>query len=180
MTMLRKFKIRLYCAIMVSICLPFHGCIVGTRGNIEANDLTAPVAFTYTIHDYAGNVIDERDYIVVSNFSFSYVQRGINYPLSIKHDRDISDELNRLIAEHNGDAIVGFTVVAENATGMNSLPIVAKSIGWMGVAGGLAMTGTWSSNGWSGPILLGSSLAVALFTPGYTNITVYGDIVRFR
>jgi hypothetical protein len=173
-------NLRLCAVVLIISSILFHGCMVGTMGTIEANHLRYPVLFTYVMHDAAGNIIDGKDYDIISPFSFSFVQRGFNYPLSLKNNKDVSARLNSIIEYYNGHAIVGLSVTAENLTAYNFVPITIKSLGWIGILTGILMTANREQNGWSGPFVLGTSFAAVLFSPGFSRVTIQGEVIRFR
>jgi hypothetical protein len=173
-------KIRFCAIVVIIVSILFHGCMVGTMGTIEANHLRYPVLFTYVMHDEAGNIIDGKNYDVLSTFSFSFVQRGFMHPLSMKDNKDVSSRLNSIIEYYNGDAIVGLSVTAENLTAYNFVPIIIRSLGWVGILTGILMTANWEQNGWSGLIVLGTSFAAVLFSPGFSRVTIQGEVIRFK
>jgi hypothetical protein len=42
------------------------------------------------------------------------------------------------------------------------------------------MTANWEQNGWSGLIVLGTSFAAVLFSPGFSRVTIQGEVIRFK
>lgn len=59
-------------------------------------------------------------------------------------------------------------------------PDFYTSIGYTGVIAGLFMIGNRDETGWSGPVMPGTSLAAVLFSPGFSKVTIQGQVIRFR
>lgn len=103
--MMTKKSLVLFSIIMASLAAT--GCSMGGRMNLKASNLKYPASTTSSIYDSNLKLLDEGDYEVVKPFSITKTKWTMfDTLIGLTSDPDISEELNSLIKENNGDAIV--------------------------------------------------------------------------
>jgi len=83
------------------------GCYTGARFNLVAPNLDYPVSMTEAVHDHELKVRSFDDYDELSRFTLTFTGWSVGFPLSPNPQKDISDRLNAIVKEKNGDGIVG-------------------------------------------------------------------------
>lgn len=88
----------------------FWGCVGGSK-TVKAENLEYPASLTESIYDKDMNIINNKDYVVVHSFEFSTTKWATLWGLiSLSGSLDISKDLNDIIKDNNGDAIVNLKI----------------------------------------------------------------------
>ena len=116
--------------ILLILFVTLSGCSVGAKINIEAQNLDYPVSQSTSIYTPTGEFIYPDNYELISDFSYNFKKWGIS-SINIQSTEDISDQLNEIIEEKGGDAIVNLEISMRN-TGTNSFMVFIKSVALMG------------------------------------------------
>jgi hypothetical protein len=165
----------------IAALLMMTGC-AGSHLNVRADRLEHPVSMTGQVYDDNFSI---APYEVVGEFSFNVRSIAINggeiggfmglpaINTTFGRDKDISDRLNRLIAEKGGDGIVNLSIGGRQNWLFNIVPATVG--GLMATVGGLLVVLDPKQRG-KGAALVGLSL----LTPGSVTGTVRGQVVRFR
>ena len=166
-------------ALLLFFCLPFAGCYVGARFDLEAPNLEYPASMSQSVHNEELQVLAPGDYEEVNRFTLSFTGWSIGFPLSPNPKKDISDRLNEIVKEKGGDAIVGLAFTVGNNP-LNGATMVVKGISWVTfVASTLALIGNDPNK--SGMAITASvSLAAILLLPTAGDFTVSGTVVKFK
>ncbi|MBO6536780.1 MAG: hypothetical protein JJ966_11180 [Balneolaceae bacterium] len=151
------------------------GCSVGTKLSIEANSLKYPISQSPSVFLRDGELANENEYEYVTDFSYDFKKWG-NSTLNIQSDVDISNQLNEIIEENNGDAIVNLEVSMRN-TSANSIMLFVKSIALMGSMISAAVT--VSEPTLESSAFTGGFIATYLFTPANIDVQISGTVIRF-
>jgi hypothetical protein len=102
------------------------GC-AGGRLTMTANNLQHPVSTTEGLYDPNYKLLGEEDYEKVGNFDFSVSKWSLFWTLiPLSGDPDISDDLNKIIKEKGGDAIINLQVNVSGVAG--SIPNFLASV----------------------------------------------------
>ena len=161
--------------ILIVICFNFLGCSVGAKVNIEAQDLQYPVSQSPSLYAPSGDFLDEVNYESISNFRFNFKKWGIS-SINVNSNVDISQQLNQIIAEKDGDAIVNLEISMRN-TGTNSFMVFIKSVALMGsiIATGVTVSQPTSDSA----AFAAGSIITYLLTPANVDIEISGTVVKF-
>jgi hypothetical protein len=161
--------------LLAGITVFYFGCYVGTTARVKSDHLEYPVSYTESFYTPDFNLVNSEHYSTVKHFNLSFTKWGISPPLNIGSEEEISDRLNQVIRENDGDAAVRM-VVSVNSTPVNDYLFIPKAISFaIGlVAIPLVITDPTKENA----VLAASAIAVYLFTPGAATITLEGDVVR--
>ena len=98
----------------VAVCATFAAC-AGVRCQVIAPQVVQPVSMTPAVLDPSGNILTAGAANIVSHFRFRLSNWAMFWsliPLSSKVV-DLSGELNGLLAQHQGDAVVNLTVLTQ-------------------------------------------------------------------
>ncbi len=153
------------------------GCYTGARFNLVAPNLDYPVSMTEAVHDHELKVRSFDDYDELSRFTLTFTGWSVGFPLSPNPQKDISDRLNAIVKEKNGDGIVGLTITVGNNS-INGVTMALKGISAVTFAASLLiLSGNDQSDGL---ILAGASLACLLLLPTAGEFTISGTVVKFR
>lgn len=155
--------------------LTFSGCTVGVKVLVDAPDVQYPVSQTSNF--YSGDQLILSDgYEEIDQFEFTFSRLGTSGIIDLGARVDLSDQLNKIIEEHNGDAITNLTVSVHNPPVANGLLWFVKTV---------ALTATVASTFITiiepqrVPALIAvGSAAVYVFTPAKATIKVEGSVVR--
>ncbi len=157
------------------LLITLSGCSVGAKVNIEAENLDFPVSQSTALYIPSGEFIYPEDYELITDFSYNFKKWG-NSTIKIQSTEDISDQLNEIIEEKGGDAIVNLEISMRN-TGTNSFMVFVKSVALMG---SIIATGvTISQPSTEGAAFAGGSILAYIFTPANIDIEIKGTVVRF-
>lgn len=169
---------KVYAAIFILCsCILLVSCTVGLNTKIKASTLSAPVSLSETFYTNTFQIADSTNFQIIKSFSFEFTKWGISSPLNIGSDKDISEELNRIIIENGGDAITGLKISVNNSE-INKVLLFPKVISlWVGVvAMSLIVSGEFADNA----IVAVSAAIIFLFTPAKANIKVEGEVVKLE
>lgn len=164
------------CSIALACLFFLQGCSVGAKVHINASNVEYPVSQTNSFYTPNNQLIITDEYEILEEFSFTFTKWGVSSLINIQSEEDISNQLNRLIKEHNGDAIVDLTIAVYNPPFRNgilwftktvalSAALITFPIAIIEAKAGYAVTGAGSA-------------AVFLFTPAAADIKVEGKVVR--
>lgn len=167
------------------ICLPIifliiamvqSGCYVGTLTHVTADELEYPVTLSNVMID-SGYFVAIEDYQEIATFTSRHHWIGWAWPLQIPRNKDISGILNRVIEEHDGDAVVDLKIhVADSPA--NALSLLAKTTAVVGgIVGGVMMFHPDGHAG-QGALLFAGSSAVFTLAPGFTWVKIEGTVVN--
>jgi len=170
-----KNKILLFAAFLSFTVLLISSCSVGALVNIKAQEITHPVSHTDNFYSTDGNLITPNQYEVIEPFSFSFTKWGVSSIIDIEREADISDELNDLIEENNGDAIVNLIISVSDAP-VNGLTFFTKALSFWGSLIFIPLTIAEPSS--ERAIIAASSVAVYIFTPAAADIKVEGKVIK--
>jgi hypothetical protein len=151
------------------------GCSVGTRVSIESNRLEYPVSQSSSVYISDGEILKANDYELIADFSYRFKKWGIS-SLGIDSGIDISDQLNSIIEEKGGDAIVNLDISMRN-TAKNSFMLVLKSTAFIVSIAATAIT--FADPSAEASLIAAGSLATYLFTPANVDIEIRGTVVKF-
>lgn len=102
------------------------GC-AGGHLTMTANNLEHPVSTTEGLYDPNYKLLGEEDYDKVGNFNFSVSKWTLFWTLiPLSGDPDISNDLNKIIKEKGGDAIINLQVNV--SAGAGSIPNFFASV----------------------------------------------------
>jgi hypothetical protein len=162
--------------IAVSLVFLIPGCWAGVSSNITANEVEYPVSFSETFHDRSLKVIVQEDYEEVATFSFTFTKWGATTPIRLESSEDISARLNRIVREHDGDAVVNLSIAIQPHA-LNGVFLVMKVVGYIGMFVGVVEL-FWGNNPALGAGLTVGFGSIALLMPTAINIKVQGTVVR--
>ena len=96
--------------IFLASSISFWGCVGGSK-TVKADNLEYPASFSESIYDQDMNTITNKNYVVVHSFEYSVTKWSTLWGLiSLSGAMDISSDLNNIIKENNGDAIVNLKI----------------------------------------------------------------------
>lgn len=161
--------------IIVTSMLITNGCTVGVKVLVDAPDVEYPVSQTSNF--YAGErLVLNDEYEILDNFEFTFSRLGTSGIINLVSRVDLSNELNRIIKEQNGDAITNLSVSVHNPPVANGLLWFVKTV---------ALTATLASTTITiiepdrvPALIAAGSAAVYVFTPAKATIKVEGYVVR--
>lgn len=161
--------------IVFALLLNGLGCSVGAKVNIEANMLNYPVSQSSSVYSPMGEFINSKNYEAITDFKYNFKKWG-NSTINIQSEVDISNQLNEIIKEKGGDAIVNLEISMRN-TGTNSIMVFVKSVALMGSIIATAVTLTQPSS--ESAAFAGGSIITYIFTPANVDIEISGTVVKF-
>lgn len=151
------------------------GCTVGVKVLVDAPNVEYPVSQTSNF--YSGErlvLIDE--YEELDSFEFTFSRLGTSGIIDMSARVDVSDQLNKIIQEHDGDAITNLTVSVHNPPVANGLLWFVKTVA---LSATLISTTIAIIEPKQTPALIAvGSAAVYIFTPAKATIKVEGTVVK--
>ncbi len=156
--------------------LLINGCSVGAKVKLNAANIEYPVSQTNSFYTANNRLILPGQYEVEEEFSFTFTKWGVSSPIEIKSEEDISNRLNAIIQQHNGDAIVDLTISVHNPPVRNGLLWFTKTVAfWTAlIFTPLTLIEPKSDHA----IIAASSIGLYMFTPATAIIKVEGKVVR--
>ena len=152
-----------------------NSCSVGALVNIKAPDITHPVSHTNNFYTSDGELITQNQYEVIKSFSYNFTKWGVSSIIEIDREADISDDLNDLISDNNGDAIVELTISVGNSPA-NGITFFTKVISFWGSLIFIPLAIIETSTEYA---LIGAGSAVIyIFAPAAADINVKGKVVK--
>ena len=164
----------LFLNILMSMIL-FTACSVGALVNIKARKIEHPVSHTNNFYDPAGRLIGSDEYSIQKEFSITFTKWGISSLIDIEREEDISDDLNDIITENDGDAIVDLTVSVANSP-INGFTFFTKVISFWGAAIFTPLAIIESSRDYA--FIAAGSILIYIFTPAAADIKLEGKVVK--
>ncbi len=162
--------------IFLSLAIVQSGCYVGTVTHVTADDLEYPVTLSNVMIE-SGHFVAIEAYQEIATFSSRHHWIGWAWPLQIPRDKDISGILNRVIEEHDGDAVVDLKIHVTDSPA-NALSLLAKTAAVVGgIVGGVMMFHPDGHAG-QGALLFTGSSAVFIMAPGFTWVKIEGTVVN--
>lgn len=161
--------------IFVNIVFIISNCSVGVLVNVKAPDIEYPVSHTDNFIAADGGIIDNTQYKIQKEFSFSTTKWGVSSIIDIEREEDISNELNKIIRKNNGDAIVDLTVSVSNPP-VNGLTFFTKVVSLWGALIFTPLTIIEPSR--DRAIIAASSIVLYMFTPAAAEIKIEGKVVK--
>lgn len=108
------------------LSLLLFGCAGGSL-TMTANNLEHPVSTTQGLYDPNYKLLGEEDYEKVGNFEFSVSRWALFWTLiPLSGNPDISADLNKIIKEKGGDAVINLQINVSGVAG--SIPNFFASI----------------------------------------------------
>jgi hypothetical protein len=105
--MIKLLKIIIFFFIVVNV---FISCS-GGRISISAPNVNKVVSITESVYDKNFNIINAADYEVIKEFNFTVSKWYLFWTIiPLSSDVDISEKLNKIIEENDGDGIVNLQV----------------------------------------------------------------------
>lgn len=169
-----KTSIILFSFLLV-ISISLNSCSVGALVNIKAPEITHPVSHTNNFYTRAGELITHNQYEVIKSFSFSFTKWGVSSVIEIEREADISDDLNDLISDNNGDAIVELTISVGNSPA-NGFTFFTKMVSFWGSLIFIPLAIIETSSEYA--VIGASSAVLYIFTPAAADINVKGKVVK--
>lgn len=169
--------------LLLSLLLPgiliLHGCSVGATVAVSAQEVNYPVSYTDSFYGSDNQLVLYGEYEALKDFSFTFTKWGVSSWIEIRNSEDISDRLNKIIENENGDAITNLKISVNNPPGRNGFLWLSKALTITSSAlfTSLALSETENQLEFIA-IAAGSALA-ALFTPAAVDIKVEGTVVQF-
>ena len=171
------FQMNKYILFLAGIAICNYGCYVGAKVHVKTDHLSYPVSYTESFYTHDLKLKARDDYKKIKHISFSFTKWGISAPLNISSDEDISERLNDVIKENEGDALVN-VVVSVNSTPVNGVLMVPKSLGF--IIGLVGIPLFISEPTGENAALAAGAIVVYLFTPGAATINIEGDIIKIK
>lgn len=150
-------------------------CSVGALVNIKADKIEHPVSHTNNFYAPNGTLIESDGYEIQKEFSFTFTKWGVSSVIDIEREEDISDELNDIISENDGDAIVDLTVSVANSPA-NGFTFFTKVTSLWGALIFTPLAIIDSSRDYA--IIAAGSAIVYIFTPAAADIKIEGKVVK--
>jgi hypothetical protein len=101
-------------ATIAALCV---AACTGARTNVVAARAEYPVSMSRAIRDADGNLVPAERRKVVGTFHTQRTAWSVAWRLvNLSKTTDISDEINRQVAEAHGDAIIHLTIVTKHCT----------------------------------------------------------------
>ena len=167
---------RLISAIVIFMMLfLINNCSVGTLVNVKAVDINYPVSHSNNFYSIKDSLIKPGQYKIKKEFSFTVTKWGVASIIDIERDEDISKELNNIIKDSNGDAIIDLVISVSNPA-INGFSLFVKTISFWTALAGTALTITEPSA--ANAIIAASSAIVYIFTPAAADINFEGKVVK--
>ena len=168
-------SLSLFITTFVASALVFNGCTVGVKVLVDAPNVEYPVSQTSNFY-YGDQLVLADEYEILDTFEFTFSRLGTSGIVDLDARVDLSEQLNKIIKEHDGDAITGLTVSVHNPPFANGLLWFVKTV---------ALTATLVSTTVTiiepqrlpAMIAVGSA-AVYVFTPAKATIKVEGSVVK--
>lgn len=162
--------------VLLSSCLFIDGCTVGARVKLSAASVEFPVSQTNSFYTANNHLVLPTQYEVQREFSFTFTKWGVSSPVEIRSKADISDKLNAIIRQDNGDAIVDLTISVSNPPVRNGLLWFTKAMAlWTAL---ISIPLTIIEPKTTHAVIAASATAVYLFIPAAAVIKVEGKVVR--
>lgn len=163
---------------IATVCsaLLFISCSVGTKVQIKADQMEYPVSQSNSFYSADDQLTLTDNYEILDDFSITFTKWGVSSIINIHSHEDISDRLNKIIEEQNGDAIIDMTISVYNPPVRNGLLLFAKTVALSAVLIATPITIIKPSR--ESVIIAGSSGLLYLFTPAAADIRVEGKVVR--
>lgn len=155
-----------------------NGCSVGSKIIVSAREVQYPVSYTNSFYDHQNRLIEAGDYSNVHELNFRFTKWGVHSLIEIQNSEDISNRLNAIIEQYDGDAIVNLSISVNNPSGKNGLMWVSKTIS-IASSGLFALLAITDPNPEYTAVAVGSGL-VSLFIPGAAEIKIEGTVIRFN
>lgn len=168
---------------LLSLSLPgilfLNGCSVGATVAVSGKKVHYPVSYTDSFYSSDNQLVLSSEYEVLKDFSFTFTKWGVSSWIEIRNSEDISNRLNNIIENENGDAITNLKISVNNPPGRNGFLWFTKAIT---ITSSTLFTFLAISDSEHRPeftaIAAGSALA-ALFTPAAVDIKVEGTVIQF-
>jgi hypothetical protein len=172
-----KLKIESIFICLIAACIIFliSGCTVAAKVNIHASDLDYPVSYSDSFYDDQLLTRYPDTYRTVNNFSFDFTKFSFTFPINSESNEDISQKLNEIIKQNEGDGIVGLKITVSDSP-LNSLTLFTKIVSLWGFMIGTASFISDASR--DAALLAGCSLAIYLLSPAAANVTIEGKVVK--
>lgn len=169
--------------VLLTLLLPFilflSGCSVGASVAVNAKKVEYPVSFTDSFYSSDNQLILNGEYESLKDFSFTFTKWGVSSWIEIRNSEDISNRLNKIIENENGDAITNLKISIKNPPVRNGVLWFTKAVAITSSALFTVMAVSDSDRrGGYTAIAAGSTLA-ALFTPATVDIKVEGTVIQF-
>jgi hypothetical protein len=104
-------KIRILSLIFFALLL--HGC-AGSQTRLGLDEVTVPVSMTGYLYDKDFKIIPPGKMKNVDTISFTKKRWATLWGFVPLHGHDYSKEINNMVSQANGDAVVNFTVGSRN------------------------------------------------------------------
>lgn len=163
----------------LSVLLFLSGCSVGATVAVNAKKVQYPVSFTDSFYSSDNQLILNGEYDALKDFSFTFTKWGVSSLIEIKNSEDISNRLNEIIENENGNAITNLKISINNPPGRNGLLWFSKAVTiTLSVIFTVMVMSESERVGRYSAIAAGSAFA-ALFTPAAVDIKVEGTVIQF-
>ncbi|MEX0685929.1 MAG: hypothetical protein WD267_12650 [Balneolales bacterium] len=162
---------------LIAMIFTVNGCF-GYKHTAEVTNNQYPVTMTESLYAEDLRELGAESYTIIDDFKITKrtwsLGAGLLFPIGRSHF-DFSNELDQIIMENDGNAIINFSVKS-NTTLLTK--ISGTGLFLFGTIGTIGMISNGVNSNWRGAGMGGGMLLASLMLPGWNKITISGQVVQ--